>query len=58
MADYKEEKNKNTNTMNPTFPNDRIKKIMKLDKDINKINSKIMRMFTNAQVFMEALKEW
>ncbi|KAK4839387.1 hypothetical protein QYF36_013131 [Acer negundo] len=48
----------NTETIRPEFPISRVKKIMKLDKDINKITSEAMFVVaTSTELFLRLLAE-
>ncbi|KAM2636538.1 hypothetical protein EV1_021157 [Malus domestica] len=48
----------NANRIRPEFPNGRVKRIMKLDRDINKINSEALLLVSySAQLFLEFLAE-
>ncbi|XP_048136841.1 nuclear transcription factor Y subunit gamma isoform X2 [Rhodamnia argentea] len=45
-----------TSTIRPDFPTGRVKKIMKLDRDINKVNSEALLLVTcSTQLFLEFL---
>ncbi|KAI6686689.1 hypothetical protein NL676_032602 [Syzygium grande] len=47
-----------TSTIRPDLPTGRVKKIMKLDRDINKVNSEALLLVTcSAQLFLESLAE-
>ncbi|XP_018506455.2 uncharacterized protein LOC103961505 [Pyrus x bretschneideri] len=49
---------RNANRIRPEFPNGRVKRIMKLDRDINKINSEALLLVScSAQLFLEFLAE-
>ncbi|KAL6969272.1 hypothetical protein U1Q18_028996 [Sarracenia purpurea var. burkii] len=52
-----EEKGK-ADAVHPTFPRSRVKKIMKLDKDINKVNSEALFLVScSTELFLEFLAE-
>ncbi|KAF5952820.1 hypothetical protein HYC85_010764 [Camellia sinensis] len=61
MADEEEDEENNNNdieTISPTFPNSRVKKIMKLDKDINKVNSEALFLIScSTDLFLQFLAE-
>ncbi|XP_030449588.2 uncharacterized protein LOC115672000 [Syzygium oleosum] len=47
-----------TSTIRPDLPTGGVKKIMKLDRDINKVNSEALLLVTcSAQLFLESLAE-
>ncbi|GMY26506.1 DNA polymerase epsilon subunit 4 [Fagus crenata] len=48
----------NTETIRPEFPTGRVKRIMKLDKDINKVNSEALFLVSySAELFLHFLAE-
>ncbi|XP_062150158.1 uncharacterized protein LOC133858703 [Alnus glutinosa] len=48
----------NTETIRPEFPTGRVKKIMKLDRDINKVNSEALFLVScSAELFLRFLAE-
>ncbi|PSS13673.1 Dr1-associated corepressor like [Actinidia chinensis var. chinensis] len=54
----KEEETNTTETIQPNFPSGRVKKIMKLDKDINKVNSEALFLVSCCtDLFLEFLAE-
>ncbi|KAF5208440.1 nuclear factor Y, subunit C13 [Thalictrum thalictroides] len=57
MAEVEEENNDNTNN-NPSFPVGRVKKIMKLDKDIKKVTSEALFLINlSTELFLQFLTE-
>ncbi|XAR48173.1 hypothetical protein NMG60_11030907 [Bertholletia excelsa] len=53
-----EEEQNHAETIQPSFPTSRVKKIMKLDKDINKVNSEALLLVSCcAELFLEFLTE-
>ncbi|KAI8021512.1 Dr1-associated corepressor [Camellia lanceoleosa] len=63
MADEEEDEENNNNNndieaISPTFPNSRVKRIMKLDKDINKVNSEALFLIScSTDLFLQFLAE-
>ncbi|XP_041012714.1 DNA polymerase epsilon subunit 4 [Juglans microcarpa x Juglans regia] len=52
------EEEENNETIRPEFPTGRVKKIMKLDKDINKVNSEALFLVScSAELFIRFLAE-
>ncbi|XP_052184245.1 DNA polymerase epsilon subunit C [Diospyros lotus] len=57
MAEDEEAKN-SEETIQPTFPSSRVKKIVKLDGDINKVNSEALFLIScSSQLFLEFIAE-
>ncbi|PWA88965.1 Histone-fold [Artemisia annua] len=58
MADLEETQQQQEETTHSTFPTGRIKRIMKLDNEINKINSEALFLISNAtELFVKFLAE-
>nr|XP_043635066.1 DNA polymerase epsilon subunit C [Erigeron canadensis] len=58
MAEKEQEETNKEKTLQLTFPTGRVKRIMKLDKDINKINSDALFVVSNAtELFVRFLAE-
>ncbi|CAM8883705.1 unnamed protein product [Rhodiola kirilowii] len=50
--------NENEEVIEPSFPNGRVKKIMKIDKDINKVNAEALHLIScSTELFLQFLAE-